>query len=241
MASNNQQKKQEQKKDTVEAVKTETAVEAAAVVVQDEQVSEGIAGAIVDVAAPVVPVIAELPVVQVVAAPVPAPVAKIVVSPIPQGKTKALNFAEKIADLKVNGSEREKALITYLEAYTTKMAPGVPLTIKESVANQQSLWRALFNLIQNEDNFNEGFNLVLSYFREFKDAAFHEKYVFRDSEHFTIGADQIFTFLALLNLLKIAAGSNSHKLVLKQVDMNRTLTAVYSDEGRQRVLNYFNA
>lgn len=150
------------------------------------------------------------------------------------------SFDQKIALVLESGSTREKSVVVAMKQYIDAMQPGKPMDHKQGVIHQQNLWRLMLNVVNNEDSFEKCFGLLINFFREAKDGALHERYVFRFMEHLTIGQDASFAFLAMINLLKITASTNNRKDVKKQVDINRTMNSVYTEDARQRVQSYFS-
>lgn len=149
-------------------------------------------------------------------------------------------FDQKIEKVIASGSVREKAVVASMKQYLTAMKPGITMDYKSGVLHQQNLWRLIFNVVSNEESFEQCFGLLINFFREAKDEALHERYVFRFVEHLTIGSEAIAAFLAMVNLLKVTASTNNRKDVKKQVDIQRTMNSVYNEETRQRVQSYFS-
>ena len=149
-------------------------------------------------------------------------------------------FNAHIENVKANGSLQERTLITYLEDYRINMAPGRPVTEQSMNTAQVSLWRAIKQVLETEENFEKTFTLLIAYFRNLKANVFHERYVFRGMESITLDADQAKAFQRVINLLKVAAGSTSHRATTAQVDLGRTMMEnVFSGDARNRVMSYF--
>lgn len=149
-------------------------------------------------------------------------------------------FNAHIENVKANGSLQERTLITYLEDYRINMAPGRPVTEQSMNSAQVSLWRAIKQVLETEENFEKTFTLLIAYFRNLKANVFHERYVFRGMESITLDADQAKAFQRVINLLKVAAGSTSHRATTAQVDLGRTMMEnVFSGDARNRVMSYF--
>lgn len=182
----------------------------------------------------------------VVVSAVPAPVAATSLTPsaapsAPIAPASAnYSFQSKVDNLKKEGTQQTKTLIMYLEQYLVDMAPRKPLTSAEIVHRQQAFWKsALLPLIeQPSENFHQSFSILVGFFREYSEGAFHERYLFRGVEHFTQAKEQTDAFLALLNLIKILSKAVDRKTALRQVDLGRTFAGIYSEDARNRVIGY---
>ena len=138
------------------------------------------------------------------------------------------------------GSVREKHVIATMKAYIEAMAPGKTMSDREGVAQQMVLWNVINNAVSHDEDFDKVFNLVIMFFREFKDSSLHENYVYRFTDSMTTGKDAIAAFLNMVNLLKVAAGLKNKKDIRQQVDLNRTMNATFNEAARQRVIGYFS-
>lgn len=139
-----------------------------------------------------------------------------------------------------SGSDRAKQLNTMLSVYVDKMAPRKPVEIQEGIVLQRGLWFGIREAVKDGDNFEECMKLVIAYFREYKDTVFHESRVFRFMENVNMGEADIKAFLAMLNILKIAAEVSSRKEISKMTDISRTFAySVYTEEMRNRCIAFF--
>lgn len=148
-------------------------------------------------------------------------------------------FEKKLAKVMETGSGREKTVVTAMRSYLDQMKPGKPVSEADGAKNQASLFRLFLTITRHDDQFKECMDLFISFFKEHKDGALHERYAFRFMEYMTISSEQINAFTAMVNLMKIAA-TVGKKEVGKHVDLNRTMNEAYSEDQRQRVISYFN-
>lgn len=155
-------------------------------------------------------------------------------------ESKVSGFAKKIADVMEKGSAREKGVVNFMTKYLSEMMPGKPIDGKAGAAQQGQFIRTFTNVAQHPDNFKECMDLFVAYFREYKDTAFHEHYAFRFTDSMTQSPETIYSFTAVVNLLKIASTTPNKKDVSKHVDLSRSLNSTFSEEARQRIIGYFN-
>lgn len=151
------------------------------------------------------------------------------------------SFEAMVADLKVTGTVAVRTLINQLEQYAANMKPGIPMDAAVGARHQVSLWRAIQNVIERSgDEFKKCYSLLLAFFEEYKDGVFHEKYVFRFTDNVTLSGDELAAFQRVLNLLKLTSAPKSREQSLKQVDLGRTLSVGVTEQGRQRILGFYN-
>ncbi len=150
------------------------------------------------------------------------------------------SFEKKIETIMTKGSGREQFIVTSMNNYIEAMKPGKLISDDQGSAAQAALFRIFQNVVRNDEMFKECMDLLIDYFREFKDGVFHEHYAFRFTEFMTIPSDHIKAFTYMVNLLKISASVKTRKEVTKMVDINRAMNEAYSEDERQRVVAYFS-
>jgi hypothetical protein len=128
-----------------------------------------------------------------------------------------------------------------LERYIDNMQPGKPLEKAEIVSNQIALWKTLVTLIEKcEGNFRQSYSVVLGLFEKHKDGVFNERYIFRLMSDVPLPPDDLYAFQALINLIKVTAPVQGRQVALKQnIDMSRTLSKVFSEPARQKLLDFY--
>lgn len=149
------------------------------------------------------------------------------------------DFVNKIAQ---EGCVHSQVISNALQTYINIMKPGAPVEPTQGGRQQVILWRALLNMINNAgEQFNEAFNVVLHYFREYGDEkkVLGEHYVCRFAKNMTqLSKEEVDSYWLLLNLLRTIVRSNSRADAIRQIDLGRTLTSVYSEEGRARLTQF---
>lgn len=135
-----------------------------------------------------------------------------------------------------------QSAIASLQQYVINMKPRTPIEPGTGARHQQSLYRALINIIDKTGNdFEPVFGAALQLFHNHADGAFHEKHVFRFMEHVQLSPDERTAFQRLLNMMKLAADPKGRHIALKQMNFESTLKApMVSEAGRQRVMAFFN-
>lgn len=187
---------------------------------------------------------------------VEAPVVKNVQEPVPTAKAEARvekqvapakkqNFTtiqEYLDDVKVNGTVLQKNLIAALDKYLEDLKPRKPVTVDKGANLQYLFWKTLHSTIEysTQEEFKSLWTIVLAYFNLFKDDAFHERYVYRFAEYWAANEDELSAFQRLLNLIKLTADPKERALGLKQVNVEKSLELIFSEQGRQKLLNFYS-
>ena len=201
--------------------------------------------------APATPVI-ENAAPAVVTAPTPKQAAKPVAAPkappAPAAKPATTapavvsnSFNAMVEGVKTNGSDFQKNLLTALETYVFEMAPGKRHLNDDAAMKQYTLWVTLRNVINDApvEEFRNLWSMVLAFFVEYAEKSFHERYVFRFTEHWRWSKQELDGFLSILNLIKLTADPKVRAVGLKRVDLNRALVSPITDDGRNRLLNFY--
>jgi hypothetical protein len=175
---------------------------------------------------------------QVLATPSLAPA---VVQKENTGSATQVTLESVIEKIKLNGDAVSMSTVFNLESYIEKMQPGKPVEKAEIVASQVALWKTLSTFIEkSQTNFRQTYSVVLALFEKHKDGVFNERYVFRMMSDVPLPADDLFAFQALINLIKVTAPVQGRVTALKQnVDMSRTLSKVFSEQARQKLLDFY--
>ena len=152
------------------------------------------------------------------------------------------SFTTFIDKAKINGTLDEKALIASMEDYIAKMAPGNALEASAGAFNQYSLWKTLQTVIESSPatEFKSLWNIVLSYFNEHQAGVFNDRYVFRFASHWTYGEEQLTAFQRLLNLINLTCNVQNRNTGLRQVNIQATLEKGYTEEGKNRLVSFYN-
>lgn len=134
-----------------------------------------------------------------------------------------------------------RSTIATLLDYVDYMDPKKTQNQEEAVRKQVGLYRALVSTInRNDQDFNKTWNMVLKIFLDYKDGAFHETAIFRYMAFITLSEDKRNTFRRIINLIKLTAPPVGRDFALRQVDMNRTMEFDITEEGRNRILNFYS-
>lgn len=131
--------------------------------------------------------------------------------------------------------------IQRLLEYCVKMNPSKPIETQEGVKTQVALFRIIQNTINREDTyFRQLFAAILALFAYEKTGVFKEENVFRFMDSITLNDIERKAFTRLINLVKLLGPKESRVVALKQVNFTSSLQYGLTDEGRQRVLGFFN-
>jgi len=144
----------------------------------------------------------------------------------------------------VGVSADKVALFAVVTNYIRKMAPRQPMTIEDGRRYQASfsnILKVILNQKDTDGDFDKCLTALLRVFDLASKSTLSEHYVFRFLEHVEMTTEDIGTFTRIVNLLSITAPVKGRKEALKQIDFNKTLRTGFSDEARQRIMNFYGA
>jgi hypothetical protein len=149
-------------------------------------------------------------------------------------------FDKKINEVKASGSPVEKSIVSTLETYVVTMAPG-KLNEDSTIHRLQiQLWGIIKNTLETEENFDNNWKLLVSYFRQYRDGALGGSSPFRGLDNIKgISSEQNQAFMNVLNLLIVTAGLTNKKDVSKHTRLDKSITSIFKESVRQRVINYY--
>lgn len=131
--------------------------------------------------------------------------------------------------------------IESIKDYMVKMGPGKTMTLEEGNRHQVTLFRSIRSVIEyTGQEFQLTMVLMLRLFDEYKNDVFHERYVFRFMDSIPLGQDERRAFERILNLIKISAAVSGRKEALRQVNFQKTLQYVFTEESKQKLMSFFN-
>jgi len=150
-------------------------------------------------------------------------------------------FQKTIAKIKESGTASEKGLVASIELYMEKLKPGVPVNETDGARIQYNLWKTISALLESypDSEFKRLWYILLAYFEEYKDAAMHERYIFRFAEYWSWSDTELFGFQRIINIIKLTSNPTTRSSELKKVDLDRSLEVGFSDKARQRVINFY--
>lgn len=153
----------------------------------------------------------------------------------------ASDFDTRIAALKATGSQATQILIASLEKYIADMKPGKPMPETAGARNQYNLWKAISYVAETApgDEFRRLWNLLLSYFEQYKDGVFHDRYVFRFSEQWMWSQYELNGLQRIINLIKLTSNQSTRSANLKKVVLDKTLAEGFSDDARQKIVTFY--
>jgi hypothetical protein len=173
-------------------------------------------------------------------APVMAPVTP---DPIPAkpAEPTASELTDALANARKEATAFGTMVLDQIAAYIDGMAPKKQQDPNSISRWQVSLYRALCNAANKCDtDFYLIWGAILGAFHQHKDGVFHETAVFRGMEHVALPPNDQKGLQRLLNLIKITANPVGRQAACKQVDFARTLEFGVTEEGRQRLLGFYN-
>lgn len=149
-------------------------------------------------------------------------------------------FEQKLAKIIAGDNGRLRDIALQMQAYVKNMSPGVPMTAEEGARHQQTLFRIMKNVVEQDDSFKEAFRLVVSFYKEYKNGVFSAAYIHRFHADLTMSPSDTTALTRLVNLFTTAAGVTNKADVNRLVNLNATFNVGLSDSARDRVVQYFN-
>lgn len=155
--------------------------------------------------------------------------------------TNVTDFQSMVKAVKDGNNIYQKSLVVALENYIRDMAPGIPMDSDKGARFQHTLWKSISYIAEQipVEEFKKCWSLLLAFFHEYRKGVFHERYVFRFSEFWIWSEDELNAFQRVLNLIKLTTDSTTRNTELRHVDIDRTLSVGFSDEARQRIVNFY--
>lgn len=154
---------------------------------------------------------------------------------------KQTELEQLVAKAKAEGNPFRAGIITVLETYLENMKPGKPVEPAQGAKHHYTLWHNLLSIINNcpEDEFRATWNLVLAYFNLNKDSALGDRYIFRFMHEWSQGNDQCKAYQFIINMIKLTMDPKERAHGLKQVSIDRSLTDAISENGRSKLLSFY--
>lgn len=153
----------------------------------------------------------------------------------------ASNLSILKAKIAESGSDAAKKLVATLESYIGAMRPGLPVTAEKGNQQQQALWFAIRNTVENSkpEDFRQLWFIILSYFHHHKNGALGPRHLFRFAESWNRSLEDLKGFQKILNIIRLTADPEERESGLKQVDIASNLQDGFTEEGRSRVVQYY--
>lgn len=158
-----------------------------------------------------------------------------------QTKKVGITFEQKIAELKKTGSVHMQSLITELEIYIFKMAPGKPIDATDGAHMQYVLWKTIDKITRTapREEFKALWSILLGYFYNYREGVFNERYVYRFADQWNHSNVYLEMLQRIINLIKLTCDQSSMQKGLNQVSLKRTLDEGFDEEARQRIISYY--
>ena len=152
------------------------------------------------------------------------------------------DFNERIAQLKVSGTPEQKFIIGEFETYLARMQPGLQVSVTQGAKYQENLWKAISTVIESHDrDFKSSWSLILAFFHNYANHAFHLKYLYRFNEQLAMPREAITLMEDVYTIISITADPKERQSLKKEVDINRAMRTGISEKGRSKLLNFYSA
>ena len=146
-----------------------------------------------------------------------------------------------LAAMRKDGSASQKGLIYALDTYVERMAPGKPMDAETGAKHQHALWKAVQNVIESspDGEFKRLWSILLAYAEEHKNGVFGDRYLFRFADQWHQSESELTAFQRAMNLVRLTSNPRARAKGLKQVDLQRSLEETFTEQGRARVLGFY--
>lgn len=159
----------------------------------------------------------------------------------PSGVELSQPCQDLISQIKASGDKVGSDAIDAILTYAENMKPGRQMNPIDGARHQVNLYRTFQFMVNNESkDFTKLFATVLRIVEELRTGAFGDRYAFRFTDVVQLNKQDINSFTRFLNLLSTAAPVKGRQDAIKQIDFSKTLEYGFTDEGRQRILAFFN-
>lgn len=153
----------------------------------------------------------------------------------------AVGFAALIQNIKTEGTPEQKRMILGIEQYMERMTPGLSMDFNDGARHQHMLWKLLQGVIERapQEQFKRMWSIILGYFEQHKDGVFGDRYIYRFSEYWHQGEAELAAFQRIINVIRLTSNAEERAKGLRQVDLSRSLEQGFSEQGRQRVVGFY--
>jgi hypothetical protein len=161
-----------------------------------------------------------------------------------QTEVKPTDFESYLESIRTGESKVARALLSAMEDYSSKMAPRLPVTGDAGARIQHSFWKNIVTAIRSSEHgeFPKIWNLLLRYIHNAGEkSAFGDRYVYRFAEYWQYNQTELDAYQRILNLVKTTANSETRQAKLKEVDLVRSLSLYFTEEDRQRIIQFYTA
>lgn len=172
------------------------------------------------------------------------PIEQVVVEPavvetVTEEKETVTTPATTVAVVQLEDIPPDNYTLSTLMDYAKTVVVGKPITVKDAVANNQSLL-ALFKVIlsQSQEEFNKDWNTVLSVFNKYKTETFNERMLFRYSEYWTDGQKNYNLYRVLVTLAINTANPDTRRLYLNSINLEKFNLSL-SPSQMQKIIAFY--
>lgn len=154
-----------------------------------------------------------------------------------------LEFEDMIRRYLKNGPESTITLINNIQKYVEVMDPKKQMSPVDGAKMQMGLWKTLSNVIEKTSNeeFRKNWVVVLSFFHRYRHGVFSPRYINRYAEEWPSNDDNLKAFQRLVNLIELSSNPNERSMILKRVNIHKTLEVGFSESGRTNLIQFYNA
>jgi hypothetical protein len=157
------------------------------------------------------------------------------------GQVYSTTVQDLLSQIESGGNNAAVNVIHSFKAYMLAMAPGKMILPVDGARQQSLLFRTIQTAINTVDkDFPLLFATILKLVDDNKDGVFNARYIFRFTDEITLNPADRQAFVRIMNLLTTAAPVTGRSVAIKQVDFARTLEFSFTEEGKRKVLAFFN-
>jgi hypothetical protein len=157
------------------------------------------------------------------------------------GQVYSATVQDLVSQIEAGGNGSAINVIHSIKAYMLAMAPGKMISPVDGARQQVLLFRSVQTAINSVDkDFTLLFATILKIVDDNSEGVFNARYIFRFTDEITLNPADRQAFVRIMNLITTAAPVAGRSTAIKQVDFTRTLEFSFTEEGKRKVLAFFN-
>jgi hypothetical protein len=153
-----------------------------------------------------------------------------------------ISYQALVDKINKDGDTADKVLVGVLEEYRKNMKPGLRIKPTDGIGQQYNLWRVIHNTIElseTQEKFRLRWNTILMFAKETKNDVFNEKYILRFGPLWGKTEPEYNAFGNMINLIKLTCDPETRAEELKLISLDKTLKYVFSEQGKAKVIRYY--
>lgn len=153
-------------------------------------------------------------------------------------------FEKRVADVKATNNIKLIYVYNSLISYVEGMGKGTNVDDATGARYQYTLWSTIKNVINNytPKDFKDAWNLILAFYKNHSGDgdAFSPKRINRFAHAWHYPEEELTALQAINDLIMLTMDHTKRSGNLRLISFEKTLRVGFTEEGRQRVMTYYN-